>query len=122
MDSNRDNLTTLEQEIASTHLHLQDDRETGCPLITGTKKGDLYTLSNTPQAHFSHRFRTATTTSSKQDTNIHESNCIPLPIEVSQPSEPTQTPSNVSSPQNEQIDFTPSSSATPLFLESMAIL
>ena len=33
------------------------DRETGCPLITGTKKGDLYTLSNTLQAYFSHRFR-----------------------------------------------------------------
>lgn len=33
------------------------ERETGEPMITGSRKGDLYVLSSTPELHFSHRFK-----------------------------------------------------------------
>jgi transposase InsO family protein len=34
------------------------ERKTGQPLITGRRKGDLYVLHNSPELHFSYRFKT----------------------------------------------------------------
>ena len=54
------------------------ERNTGRPLITGRRKGNLYVLSDEPEAHFSYRFKSGTTNIWHQRLGYPQFSTIPL--------------------------------------------